>query len=379
MKRFEKYAKWVTAFVFCTAVIAVYKTFDSLKDITEYFSLVLKALSPFFLGFAVAYVINMPAVRIERYVAKIKNKWVFKHSFGISMFIVYIIAVLLIVIIIRAVMPAVYRNVLDLYINIPSYLAEAENFLKNTELFEKIGIHNTFSLSGQINGFFEEFDITKVNEYAQGVFDVTSNVIDVFIAVIISVYMLIEKKKILHLILRLARLFVRGKRYDYAVNLASDINRVFTNYIYSRLMCSMIMAVVCSVTLTVLDVKYAIILGVCIGAGDMIPYFGSIVTSIIATVVTFFTGGIWPFIWTGLSLFILQQIDGNILSPKIMGDTLDISPLLVIFAVVVGGALFGFAGMLFSVPVVTVAKRLISEFVINKEKALKVEEGRNVE
>lgn len=379
MKRFEKYAKWVTAFIFCAAVIAVYKTFDSLKDITEYFSKIISALSPFFLGFAIAYVINMPAVRIERYISKIKNKRLASHSFGISIFIVYIIAILFIVVVIRAVMPAVYRNVLELYVNIPAYLRQAEDFIESSELFEKLGVTNdTFSISEQIGGFVEGFDITKVNEYAQGVFDVTSNVISVFLAVIISVYMLLEKKKISRLLLRLTKLFVRGKRYDYVVSLASDINRVFMNYIYSRLMCSLIMAVVCSVTLTILNVKYAIILGVCIGAGDMIPYFGSIITSSVTAVITFFTGGIWKFVWTGLSLLILQQIDGNILSPKIMGDTLDISPLLVIFAIVVGGGLFGFAGMLFSVPVITVAKRLASEFVINKEKSLKAEGFKDV-
>lgn len=368
MKRLEKYAKWVTAFVFCVAVIAVYKTFDNIRDITEYFSLILNAVSPFILGFVIAYVLNMPAVRIERAVKKIGNKAVSRHSFGISILIVYLIAISFIVVVIRAVVPAVYTNIIDLYTNIPNYLEEAENFIKSSDFFEKIGIRNdTFSMSERISSFFEGFDVSKFNEYAHGVYSVTSNVINIFLALIISVYMLLEKKKFSHIVLRLAHLFIGEKRLEYIVNLAADINSVFINYIYSRLTCSLIMAVVCSITLSVLKVRYAMILGVFIGACDMIPYFGSIISSIISAVITLFTGGIWKALWTALTLLILQQIDGNILSPKIMGSSLEISPLLVIFAVIVGGSLFGFIGMLFSVPVITVLKRLLKELIISRE------------
>ena len=129
------------------------------------------------------------------------------------------------------------------------------------------------------------------------------------------------------------------------------------------------MAIICVVVLLMLKVKYALILGLFIGACDLIPYFGSIIATLIAILVNAVTGnGIWHTVWVAVVLVVLQQIDGNVLAPKIMGDSLKIRPLLVIFAVVVGGSLFGVMGMLFSVPVVTVIKTVFSDFVEAKER-----------
>lgn len=83
-------------------------------------------------------------------------------------------------------------------------------------------------------------------------------------------------------------------------NTAKRINDIFTNYLYSRLMCSIIMAVVCSIVLMIMNVKYALILGLFIGAMDMIPYFGSIISFVISLIVTFITGGVWKGVWTGI-------------------------------------------------------------------------------
>lgn len=127
------------------------------------------------------------------------------------------------------------------------------------------------------------------------------------------------------------------------------------------------MAIACSVVLMIFNVKYALILGIFIGAMDMIPYFGSIISCIIAIIVTCITGGMWKGVWVGVVLIILQQIDGNLLGPKIMGDSLEIRPLWIIFAVSVGGTLFGFLGMLFSVPVVAIIRAIASDFIDARE------------
>ncbi len=132
-------------------------------------------------------------------------------------------------------------------------------------------------------------------------------------------------------------------------------------------MCSVIMAVVCSIVLMIMKVKYALILGLFIGAMDMIPYFGSIISFVISLIVTFITGGVWKGVWTGVVLLVLQQIDGNLLGPKIMGNSLEIRPLWIIFAVTVGGALFGFMGMLFSVPVLAIIRAIMSDYFTARE------------
>ena len=132
------------------------------------------------------------------------------------------------------------------------------------------------------------------------------------------------------------------------------------------------MAVVCSIVLMIMNVKYAVVLGLFIGAMDMIPYFGSIISVVIAEIIILLTGGIWKTVWTTVTLLIMQQIDGNIMAPKIMGMSLDMRPLWIIVAVTVGGSLFGFLGMLLSVPVAavlqTVAADGIAEYEARKKK-----------
>ena len=143
-------------------------------------------------------------------------------------------------------------------------------------------------------------------------------------------------------------------------------------------MCSVIMAVVCSIVLMIMKVKYALILGLFIGAMDMIPYFGSIISFVISLIVTFITGGVWKGVWTGVVLLVLQQIDGNLLGPKIGGESLE-TTLWIIFAVTVGGALFGFMGMLFSVPVLAIIRAIMSDYFTAREMKKMSEESENNE
>ena len=115
--------------------------------------------------------------------------------------------------------------------------------------------------------------------------------------------------------------------------------------------------------MSILGVKYSILLGFMIGLFNLIPYFGAIIAVGAAIIITIFTGGIGQAALMAVTVIVLQQIDANIINPKIIGDSLSISPLLVIFAVTIGGAYFGILGMFLAVPVFTVIKLLIEEYI----------------
>ena len=112
-----------------------------------------------------------------------------------------------------------------------------------------------------------------------------------------------------------------------------------------------------------MKVKFAPLLGFFIGLFNMIPYIGAIIAVTISAIITLITGGVYQTIWMLLIVIILQQIDANIINPKIVGQSLKISPLLVIFAVTVGGAYFGILGMFLAVPVIAVIKIVIEDYV----------------
>lgn len=122
-----------------------------------------------------------------------------------------------------------------------------------------------------------------------------------------------------------------------------------------------------SIALSIMGVKYSILLGFLIGVFNLIPYFGAIFAVIITTIVTLFTGGFSQAIWVVIVLIILQQIDANVINPKIIGDALEISRILIIFAVTVGGSYFGVLGMFLGVPVVSAIKMMIDDYIERNE------------
>lgn len=368
MKKFEKYYKWIVAFVFAVAVIAVYKTFDNISNVLKGIGVVLGALKPFFIAFIIAYIINMPAKRLQKALLKINKPFFEKHAFGISILFMYLFAFIAAIFILRMLIPALYRNIFDLYNNFPSYIREFQEYIGRFEFSQRLGL-NDFDINKLGDMIFGSIDMTQFGKYAQGVFNVTSGLFDVFVAVIASIYMLIDKERLKALVTLVLGSFLKEKTLHSVTVYASRINDIFTNYIYSRLVCSGVMAIICSIVLMIMNVKYALILGIFIGAMDMIPYFGSIISWAVALLVTFMTGGLWKGIWVGIILLVLQQLDGNILGPKIMGDSLEIRPLWIIFAVSVGGALFGFIGMLISVPIIAIIRVMGADFLKIREKS----------
>ena len=368
MKRFEKYYNLIVAFVFCVAVIAVYKTFDNLSNITKYIGVVIGALKPFFIAFLIAYILNMPAKSLQKWLKKAKKSFISNHALGISIVIIYLLAVVVVIFVLRMLIPALYRNVIDLYNNIPGYINAFQNYINGFEIVQKLNIFESgFNLYDRINKFFSSIDIAQFGKYAQGVYSMTTGLFDMFVAIIASIYMLIDKDRLQHGLVRVMGIFLKKERVASVTHHAKRVNDIFTNYIYSRLTCSVIMAVVCSIVLMLMNVKYALVLGIFIGAMDMIPYFGSIIACIVAIIASCLTGGLWQGVWVAVVLIILQQIDGNLLGPKIMGDSLEIRPLWIIFAVSVGGTLFGFLGMLFSVPVVAIIRAIAADYIDAKE------------
>ena len=130
------------------------------------------------------------------------------------------------------------------------------------------------------------------------------------------------------------------------------------------------MGVVCFISLSILNVKYAPLLATMIGLFNVIPYFGAIVACSVSVIITIFTGGIGQAIWMLIVLLVVQQIDSNIINPRILGTSLNISPILVIFSVTAGGAYFGVLGMFLAVPTVAFIK-IIIEDKLNEKIAIK--------
>lgn len=369
MKKFDKYKSWFIAFVFAVAVIAVYKTFDNFYKIAEFIGVLVKSLTPFVVGFVIAYILNIPATKIENLCKKSKYGVIKKKSKGISIIGVYLLTALIFYVVIRAIAPALYRNAVDLYNNIPGYIDQALATIENLQKqygFTLFDLNET-NIINAFNAFLSKFDITEFSKYAKGVVNITSGVINVFIGIIVSVYMLIEKEKISASLKRFIRIFLKEEKCKKLFAGINKVNDIFSRYLFCLVLDATIMAVLSTIILSILKVKYAIILGIMIGMFNLIPYFGAIFAGCLSVIITLLTGGFFQALWAAIFLVILQQVDGNFISPKIMGEVLDASPLLIILAVTLGGGLFGIGGMIISVPIVVTVKMAITEFLNEKE------------
>ena len=365
MERLEKYGKWVMWLIFAVIVIAVYKTFDNFNSIIGVIKTAWTALTPFVIGFVIAYIFNMPCKKLDAGLKKSKYGILNRNSKAISIVSVYFIAALLLIIVIRSIVPALYKNIVDLYYNVPKYFDEAISELVKWQQKHDITLFEVDKLTATnaFNNILSGIDITQFSKYAQGVVKITSGAVNIMIGVIASVYMLIEKERIIAGCKRLVRLIFKEETAEKFIKDVTKINDIFSKYIFCLLLDAVMMTVLATIILSLLRVKYAIILGALIGVCNLIPYFGAMIGGVSSVLITLITGGLLKAVWAAIAIALLQQVDGNIIGPKIMGNVLNISPLWIIFAVTLGGGLFGIGGMAISVPIFMVLKMIFAEIV----------------
>ena len=207
------------------------------------------------------------------------------------------------------------------------------------------------------------FKIESITGYAKGVIDFAGIIFDLFVTIIVSIYLLLERTEILNFAKKLTSSIFKSNVTKKINNYFRKTNEIFYKFIYSQVLDAFIIGILISIALSIMNVKYAVLLGLMIGIFNIIPYFGAIVASVIAIIITIFTGGFGQAIIMAIVVIILQQIDANIINPKIVGSSLKLSPILIIFAVTVGGAYFGILGMFLSVPIVAIIKILVLDYI----------------
>lgn len=226
------------------------------------------------------------------------------------------------------------------------------------------------NIINQFNGFkIEDYiDLNMIGQYAQGVISFASGIFDIFVSFVVSLYLLLDRKQIVEFFRKLTGAFFSKQSYKNIGKYFHRTNEIFCKFLTSQFLDAIVVAILTSVAMSIMHVKYAVMLGLFIGLFNLIPYFGAIIAVAISVILTILTGGLSKAIEMTIVVIILQQIDANFINPKIVGESLEISPLLVIFSVTIGGAYFGILGMFLAVPVAAVIKVLITDLVDYKYK-----------
>ena len=355
--------RWIYWVSIGTILIIIYKFFDNFTGIGKWIANLFGVLAPFLVAILISYILYKPGAKIEK---KLKKK--IKHSRGLSIFIVYAIVFIFLFFILKFIIPVVINSIVDLVNNIQSYY----NSIATNEIGESwapfIKDNIIRPLVEYIQGLDFKYMLTpdKMLEYLSSAIGVVKTMFSFFIAIICSIYILDERERIVESINKFAKASMSEKGYRKFNRYFTSGNTIFFGFISSQFIDAIVVAILASITLLILKVKYAVLLGFVIGLFNLIPYFGAIVAIGIAGIITILTGGWKQALIMCIVVTIVQQLDANIINPRITGSKLNVSPLLIIFSVTIGGAYFGVIGMFLAVPVAVLIKLMVSDYIRNK-------------
>ncbi len=365
----KEWKKWLFWFTFAVATVVVYKTIDSVAEIFAWFKSFFKMLKPFLLAVLVAYILYIPCRGVEKNIRKVKLKILSKHARGISVLLVYTIAITLIFVSIKFIFPSVSESVMDLANNIPNYYNNAINYLNNLDeesLLYKLNLKAYVDSLQEIKieqEIIKWINIENISQYIQGIVGATNIIFDAFVTFVVSIYMLLERSDIKSFLYNLSKAIFDKKTNDTIAKYYNKTNGIFFSFITSQIIDAFIVGTVITIVMNWMNVKYAPLLGFIIGVFNVIPYFGAIVAVIFSVLITVFTGGFAQGMWVAVIVTALQQIDANIINPRILGTTLDLSPIIVIFSVTCGGYFLGPVGMFLGVPTAAFLKLIIIDLI----------------
>ena len=368
----KRWIYWVSIGV---VLIIIYKLLDNFTGIGDWMGNLFSVLAPFIEGILIAYILYTPCKKIETILLKRKNKFVKKRARGISILLTYIIVLALIIWFMNVIIPTLVNSISDLIKNVQSYYNSVVSDSPNYAItpFIQDNILKPVVEWIQNVDFESFFTVDKIKEYLSSAMGIIKGIVNIFIAVICSVYILAQRTRIVNFLNRFAKAVLIKRGYERFNRYFTSGNAIFFRYLSSQMLDGIVVAVITSIAMTIMGVKYSVLLGTLIGISNLIPYFGAIFGVAIAIIITILTGGWEQALIMGIVVIILQQLDANLINPRITSSSLKVSPLLIMFAVTVGGAYFGVLGMFLAAPIFTLIKVIVDDFVNerNREKDLK--------
>lgn len=384
---FKKNSKYIVISVHVIAIILISSFLNKFLIDFKPFEILSKAiviLKPFIYGFVIAYIIN-PAMNYIECSILGRISFLNNHSrlkrFS-SIIITYVIAIGFIFCISWFIIPEMVKNIKNIFLfmnNIDRLYIE--NFLNEnvfkSENYQYISrdlsyiimkfIDKNVSVMAETFMFTNSSSAPIFNKIIMSTMGLASKIINLVLGFVIAFYMLNDKEKFTLKVVKTIYVFLGEDLTNKIVKIVKKSNNIFERFFLGKIIDSVIVGVIFFIGVSVFDVPYAILLSVIVGITNVIPYFGPFIGGIPVVLITMFTDPVMA-LWLAVFLFLLQQFDGIILGPKILGDSIGVKPISVIFAITVGGALFGVAGMFFGLPVFAVITAAYNTFIEERYK-----------
>ncbi len=357
--------KAVYAFLVVAAGILFYFITENFSSILGWVGKVFGLLMPFVYAFCIAYILNPLLNLCEKLYDKLFKKRTNLHIRRVTaLTVTYLLTFAFLALFIWVISPQIKDSIMSIAYKLtvwtPAALSKLEEYAQN------------ISISDEWFMKFENFAANmgnKILSYSKdsivgiwgGVKNVTVFLYNILFGFIISIYMLGDKEVFLRQIKKLLYTCFKRKIATKIINTFTVANGIFKGFFMGKLLDSLIMGILCAICMKIFKMPYVALVSFVFGLTNIIPYFGAILGSVVGTVFIFIADPITS-LWFLILAIVLQQIDGNLINPKILSNSTGISAFWVIFSIVLGGGLFGVAGMIVGVPAFALIFAILKAF-----------------
>jgi len=360
----EKFVSLMPYFLLALLIIAAYRLSGEMAVFFNFFRWGWGVISPFFYGFLLAYVINIPCGSIQKLLARSGVTFLVKRKKMFSLIIVMLIFATLIFLTLNLVIPAIVDSINFFRSNIENYIDSMAYFFDYFNGLDLFGLSiSTDEIFSIVSGLFSDFTLDMLAAPLGAIVGAANAVFRGAIAFISSIYIMVEKERCKAYINRLLRIFASDRFRNATIEIFTSLNKNLRQYIHTQTIDGIILGTMATVVLFLLGSPYALVLGIMLGIVNYVPYFGSLFGTLTAVIVVIFTQGFGMGVIAAGVLLVVQQIDANIVQPRLMSGSFSMSPLLVIISITIGGAIAGILGMIVVIPIVAVLKDMF-EYVV---------------
>ena len=345
----------------------------------------LSAMTAVFIGLAFAYILNPLHNFLTRLLKKLTMKWCKTESkanslaSGIGLTLTILLCVGVIIGLLAILLPQLEESLVSLYNKLPSYFNSIREYLNN--LFK-----NSPSVQEIINNYLTNFETTMstifketllpnmdsiIASVSSGIMGGVSFIIQIFVGLIISIYVLAQKKKLGAQAKKLLFSVCSKKRGTQVLEATGYVNSVFGGFVNGKIVDSLMIGVLCAVFCSIVNMPYALLVSVIIGVTNIIPFFGPFIGAIPSALLILVEDPKMALVFI-IFILVLQQLDANLVQPVVLGDATGLSGIWVLFAITVGSSLFGVVGMILSVPVFAIIYTIFTIFLRHRLKNKKM-------
>jgi len=340
-------------------------------------------IAPFLIGVGIAYLLARPVEKLCHKYELSKTGFVRNKANVLAVITVFLLLILAVTVIMIFITPVIAGNVGDLINNLDLYYANAMDWINSLEpghfLYSFLPDEDYITSAELLNlipaNAGSETDL--VTMITNGILAVVTNVVNFTTSIanfalglIMALYLLLYKKSVLRFVNRISNVTFSQPTLAFIKEYVAKANDIFYKFISAQFLDACILGTLATILLALLRVEYAVTFGILLGIFNMIPFFGSIIATIVTVFITFFTGNFQQAAITFAALLALQQLDANFINPKITGDSLGLNPLLIVVSIFIGGAYMNVLGMFIGVPIGAILKMFLEDYLVYRENKL---------